>query len=490
MPMSSFRQSKEVDYEPVIGLEVHIQLLTHSKLFCSCSTVFGASPNSQTCPVCLGMPGVLPVLNRKAVEYGMKLALATGCKISPQCSFSRKNYFYPDLPKGYQITQYEKPLAEDGYLDIYPVGGGRKRVRIQRIQIEEDAGKSLHPEEESDLEGTLVDLNRCGVPLLEVISYPDMHSPEEARIYLETIRHLVRWLGICDGDLEKGSFRCDVNISLRPKGSGEMGIRTEAKNLNSFKGVERTLQFEISRQKELLRSGKRVEQDTLQWNARAQAAIPTRRKEEAYDYRYFPEPDLVHLQIGRDWIEKIKRDLPELPAQRRERLMDQCGLGVDDIRILTSTRQLADYYEECLRSYNKPKTVANWIMGELLRELNQRGGTIGEFRVKPSDLAGLLELIDQGVISGKMAKEVFAQMAETGKKPERIVKERGLEQVQDEAKISSVIDEVLRKERANLARYRAGKKGVFAYFVGQVMKRTGGKANPELVNRILEEKLR
>jgi len=479
----------EMEYKPVIGLEVHIQLLTNSKLFCGCSTVFGAFPNSQTCPVCLGLPGVLPVLNRKAVEYGMRLALATGCGISSQCSFSRKNYFYPDLPKGYQITQYEWPLAEDGYLEICLETEKKKRVRIQRIQLEEDAGKSLHPEEGSDLKETLVDLNRCGVPLLEVISYPDMHSPEEARIYLETLRQLVQYLGICDGDLEKGSFRCDVNISLRPKGSEEMGTRTEAKNLNSFKGVERTLRFEISRQREVLRSGKKVVQETLQWDARAQAAFPTRRKEEAYDYRYFPEPDLVWLEIEKDWIERVRKDLPELPAQRRERSITQYGLPANDAQILTSTRQLADYYEECLKLYNKPKIVSNWIMSELLRELNQRKLEIEEFKLRPPELTGLLKLIDQGIISGKMAKEVFIQMAETGQKADSIVEERGLVQVQDEEKISSVIDEVLKEEKENLARYQAGKKGLFGYFVGQVMKKTGGKANPQLVNRILRERL-
>ncbi len=478
-----------MDYEPVIGLEVHIQLLTSSKLFCGCSTQFGAPPNSQTCAICLGLPGVLPVVNRRAVEYGMRLALATGCRILPECSFSRKNYFYPDLPKGYQITQYEKPLAKDGGLEICLDGGRKKRVRIERIQLEEDAGKSLHLEEGPTGGETFIDLNRCGIPLLEVVSYPDMRSPEEARIYLETLRQLVQWLEISDGDLEKGSFRCDVNVSLRPRGATKLGTRTEAKNLNSFKGVERTLRFEISRQHALLRSGKGVRQETLQWDARAQAALPARKKEEAYDYRYFPEPDLVHLQIGKKWIEQIRESLPELPSQRRERFMNQYGLRADDVRILVSTRQLADYYEGCLRLYNRPKIVANWIIRELLRELNQRRWGPEEFKVRPSDLVGLFRLIDQGVISERIAKEVFAQMVETGEKPKRIVEERGMVQVQDEREISSAIGEVLREEKENLAKYRAGKIGLFHYFVGQVMKKTRGKANPQLVNRVLKEKL-
>ncbi|NOX36821.1 MAG: Asp-tRNA(Asn)/Glu-tRNA(Gln) amidotransferase subunit GatB [Calditrichaeota bacterium] len=476
-------------YEAVIGLEVHAQLLTDSKIFCGCSTTFGAEPNSQTCPVCLGMPGVLPVLNERAVEFAIKMGLATHCKIAPFSRFARKNYFYPDLPKGYQISQYELPLCSDGYVDIELEDGTRKRIGIIRIHLEEDAGKSIHDPVLAG-EDTLVDLNRCGVPLIEIVSAPDLRSPQEAYAYLVRLKQLVTYLGICDGNMEEGSLRCDANVSVRPVGSTEFGVKTEVKNMNSFRNVERALTFEINRQIQLLESGGEVVQETLLWDAHAGEARPMRSKEEAHDYRYFPEPDLVPMVIEESWVQKIRESLPELPLARKERFMEQYKLPAYDAGILTMTRELADYYEAVVTECRDYKLASNWVMGEVLRVLNERKIEITEFPISAQQLARLLNLILDETISSKIAKTVYEEMLNTGEDPAKIVEKKGLAQVTDRATIEAIVVKVLEENPKQVEQYRSGKEKVFGYFVGQVMRATRGKANPGLVNEILKEKLR
>lgn len=476
-----------MEYEAVIGLEVHAQLLTESKIFCSCSTKFGAPPNTQVCPVCLGMPGVLPVLNRKAVECAIRMALATNCQIARFCRFARKNYFYPDLPKGYQISQYEEPISYDGYIDI-TVNGQTRRVGLIRIHLEEDTGKSIHPEGTGRQE-TMVNINRCGVPLVEIVTRPDLRSSEEAHQFLWELRRLVRYLEICDGNMEEGSLRCDANISLRPVGSQTLGTKTEVKNMNSFKAVQRALQAEIERQKKILEQGGTIVQETLLWDEGRGTVLPMRGKEEAHDYRYFPEPDLVPLEVDQRWIEEIRQSMPELPLARQERFVRQYGLPPYDAEVLTTGKELAGYYEECVHLHPDPKTVSNWVMGEVLRVLKEKRMEITDFPVSPHYLAELLKLIDEGTISGKIAKTVFEEMANTGKPPGEIVEEKGLVQIADQAELEGVIDRVLEECTAEVERYRAGKTKLFGYFVGQTMKATGGRANPKLVNEILRRKL-
>ncbi|MGB2803562.1 MAG: Asp-tRNA(Asn)/Glu-tRNA(Gln) amidotransferase subunit GatB [Candidatus Zixiibacteriota bacterium] len=476
-----------MEFESTIGLEVHAQLLTDSKIFCGCSTKYGSPPNSQTCPVCLGMPGVLPVLNKKAVELALKMVLAVGGTVRAEGTFARKNYFYPDLPKGYQISQYEQPLATGGFIEIES-DSERKKIRIARIHLEEDAGKSVHPEGEPENE-TSVDLNRCGVPLIEIVSEPDISSPGEAHLYLTKIRQLVQYLGICSGNMEEGALRCDANVSVRPPGSTELGVNTEVKNMNSFRAVERALTFEIRRQIGILQKSGTVEKETLLWDEKRQRSAVMRGKEESPDYRYFPEPDLVTLAVSQEWIERIKESLPELPDDKRQRFLTEYKIPEYDAGVLTSSKELANYYEECVKRHPDPKTVSNWVMGEVLRELNERKIEVGQFQVKPDNLAGLLKEIEKGTISGKMAKEIFPEMARSGKSAAEIISEKGLAQIVDEKHVNRIVEEVLKENPENVKRYREGEDKLLGFLVGQVMNKTQGKANPKLVNEVLKAKL-
>ena len=472
-------------YEPVIGLEVHAQLLTESKIFCTCSTVFGADPNSHTCPVCIGMPGVLPVLNRKVVEYAMKMALATNCRINETCTFARKNYFYPDLPKGYQISQYAQPLAEHGYVDIEE-DGGKKRIGITRIHMEEDAGKMIHDEH---LPSSYVDLNRTGVPLIEIVSEPDMRSAEEASAYLRRLHEILVYLEICDGNMEEGSFRCDANVSIRQKGETTLGTRTELKNMNSFRNVQRALDYEIKRQQYILESGQKVIQETRLWDDAQGVTLSMRGKEEAHDYRYFPDPDLVPIVTDEAWTEKVRSGLPELPLEKRERFIRDYEIPAYDAGVLTSSRVLADYFEDVARLSGKPKAASNWVMGDILRFLNEEKRDMKECPILPQSLAEMIQLIEDGTISGKMAKDIIEEMYRTGKPPKTIIEEKGMIQITDEAAITKTIAEVLAANTAQVEQYRGGKEKLFGYFVGQVMKATQGKANPQLINELLKKML-
>jgi len=475
-------------YEPVIGLEVHAQLLTNSKIFCCCSTTFGADPNSQTCPICLGMPGVLPVLNKLAVEFAIKIALATECRIAEDSIFARKNYFYPDLPKGYQISQYEEPLCEDGHVEI-EIGGQIKKIGISRIHLEEDAGKSVHAEAFVGENETLVDINRCGTPLIEIVGEPDIRSPKAAYLYLGRLRQIVQYLEICDGNMEEGSLRCDANVSVRPFGAQEFGVKTELKNMNSFRGVEKALEFEIERQIRTLEKGGKVVPQTLLWDADKNETIPMRSKEFAHDYRYFPEPDLVPLQIKSDWIEKIRQSLPELPSVRRNRLVEQYELPQYDADILTDSKAIADYFEETAKLSGDAKAASNWIMGEVLRVLKEAQADIQDLKIKPADLAVLIKLIKDGTISGKIAKSVFDEMHTSDKKPEEIIKEKGLVQISDSAELEKQVLIVLKENPTEVKKIMEGKEQVLGFLVGQIMKSTHGKANPKLVNEILRKEL-
>ena len=477
-----------MDYEAVIGLEVHAQLLTESKIFCGCTTTFGADPNANTCPVCLGMPGVLPVLNKKVVEYGIKTGIALNCEIAAYSVFARKNYFYPDLPKGYQISQYELPLAKEGYIDI-EVNGEVKRIGITRAHLEEDAGKLMH-----EIGGTVtgysyVDFNRTGVPLLEIVSEPDISSGEEASSYLQTIRTILLYLEVCDGNMEEGSLRCDANVSVRPKGTKALGTKAEVKNMNSFRFVRMALDYEIERQMDLLESGDAVVQETRLWDSKHGITISMRGKEEAHDYRYFPDPDLVPIEPDEAWVEAIKASLPELPQKKRERFVREYSLPSYDSGVLIASKALADYFEECVKYHAQPKAVSNWIMSELLRLLKKDDREIEEGPVTPQQMGKMFQLMEQGTISGKIAKQVFEEMYETGTSPEDIVRRKGLEQVSDEAAIDTIIDQVLADNPDSVEKYQKGKTKVFGFLVGQVMKETKGKANPKIVNEILQEKL-
>lgn len=474
-----------MEFESVIGLEVHAQLKTKTKIFCGCSAEFGAPPNTNVCPVCLGMPGVLPVLNKKVVEYSIRMALATGCQIESESRFARKNYFYPDLPKGYQISQYELPIARFGNIEIEN-GNGRKKIGITRIHMEEDAGKLTH---DPDRPHSMVDYNRTGVPLIEIVSEPDIRSPEEAGAYLRQLRSIIRYVGICDGNMEEGSFRCDANVSIMPKGSDTFGTRTELKNLNSFKNVEKAIQYEIGRQKEIILDGGEIVQETRLWDPDKNVSNSMRGKEEAHDYRYFPDPDLIPLVIDGEWIASVRQTLPELPDARKDRFVKNYGLPPYDAEFLTGSRELADYFENCLAEFDNPKMASNWIMGSLAALLNARGLAVQDSPVSAGDLAGLLKLIDNGTISGKTAKTVFNKMAETGKSPSKIVKEEGLVQVSDSGEIDKIVESVLSANPNEVDSYKAGKKKLLGFFVGQVMKQTKGKANPKLVNQALKERL-
>ena len=474
-----------MEYEAVIGLEVHVQLQTETKIFCSCSTTFGAPPNTHSCPVCVGMPGVLPVLNRKVVEFAMKMALATHCEIAPFSVFARKHYFYPDLPKGYQISQYDLPLAERGWVEI-AINGQAKRIGITRIHLEEDAGKLIHDENRPV---SYVDLNRAGVPLIEIVSEPDIRSPEEAASYLKKVRQQVRYLEISDGNMEEGSLRCDANISLRPMGREDLGVRAELKNMNSFRNVQKALEFEIRRQTALLLDGHEIVQETRLWDVAKGVTVTMRGKEEAHDYRYFPDPDLVPVEIDNAWLDSVKVELPELPDAKCARFEEQYGLSDYDAGVLTASKSLADYFEECVALFPSPKIVSNWIMVELFRLLKQENREIDACPIPPAGLAELLKLIDDGTISGKMAKDILEQAYDSKKSPKKIVEEQGLAQVSDESTLSAVVEQVVEAHPEEVEKCKAGKTKILGFLVGQVMKETKGQANPKKVNELLRKAL-
>ncbi len=474
-----------MQYEAVIGLEVHAQLQTNTKIFCGCETAFGEEANTRTCPVCIGMPGVLPVLNKKAVEFIIKTGLATHCAISPFSRFARKNYFYPDLPKGYQISQYELPLCEHGHVEIV-VDSAVKRIGITRIHLEEDAGKNLHTAESG---ASLVDLNRAGTPLMEIVSEPDIRSADEAAEYLKKLRSILRYIEVSDADMEKGNFRCDCNVSIRPVGAKEYGTRAEVKNVNSFKFVQKALEYEIKRQTQVLDEGGKVVQETRLFDSDKGMTFSMRNKEEAHDYRYFPEPDLVPVVTAPETIEALRKTIPELPDAKRERFVKQYGLPEYDADMLTQSRAMAAYYEEAAKLSGQPKVISNWMMGELMRLLNADNKEIDNCPLKPDQLAGMVKMIEGGVISTKIAKTVFEEMYRNGKDAETVVKEQGLVQVSDTGTIEKIIDEVIKANPSQHADYKGGKDKLFGFFVGQVMKASKGKANPEMVNELLKKKL-
>jgi aspartyl-tRNA(Asn)/glutamyl-tRNA(Gln) amidotransferase subunit B len=478
-----------MNYESVIGLEVHAQLLTQSKIFCGCSAKFGQAPNHSACPICAGLPGVLPVLNRKVVEFAIRAGLATHCEIATSSRLARKNYFYPDLPKGYQISQYELPICTNGYIDV-AINGAVKRIQLTRIHMEEDAGKNIH-----DLrsDASLVDLNRAGVPLLEIVSEPDIRSAEEAGSYLRTLRAILQYLGICDGNMEEGSFRCDANVSVRPEGTTGLGTKVELKNLNSFKAVEKAIEFEIRRHIETISNGDRLIQETRLWDPDREETRSMRTKESAHDYRYFPDPDLLPVVIEDEWIGKIRASLPELPDARKARFMFQYEIPAYHAELLTNRKDIADYFESALRTHRNPKSIANWITGDLFRLLKERKLDeklyITDWPFQADNLAAMVALIDQGKISGKIAKTVFEAMSVSGRSPQEIVAEKGLEQVSDAESIEKTIDQVLAAHPRQVAEYEAGNEKIFGFLVGQIMKATLGKANPQKTNEILKQKL-
>lgn len=474
-----------MEFETIIGLEVHAQMLTDTKIFCNCSTKFGGAPNSHTCPVCLGMPGVLPVLNKKVVEYAMMMALATNCTINSSNSFARKNYFYPDLPKGYQISQYAYPLAEHGYVWI-ETDGKQKKIGITRIHMEEDAGKLIHDENNPF---SYVDLNRTGVPLIEIVGEPDIRSPEEAAEYLKRLHEILVYLEICDGNMEEGSFRCDANVSIRPVGQKEFGTRTELKNMNSFRNVQRALEYEVKRQQYLVDNGEPIIQETRLWDDAQGATNSMRSKEEAHDYRYFPDPDLVKVVVDEDWIAKIRESLPELPVAKRERFIREYQIPAYDADVLTADKALALYYEDVVRLCGKPKQASNWVMGDVLRFLNEEKRDIRQCPISAGSLADMINLIEEGTISGKMAKDIVEDMYHTGKPPQDIIREKGLVQITDEGELTETIKAIIDAHPAQLSDYRGGREKLFGFFVGQVMKSTQGKANPQLVNNLLKKML-
>jgi aspartyl-tRNA(Asn)/glutamyl-tRNA(Gln) amidotransferase subunit B len=475
-------------YEIVIGLEVHSELKTQSKIFCGCSTHFGAEQNTNVCEVCLGMPGTLPVLNQRVAEFAIRAGLALNCEIAEFSKFDRKNYYYPDLPKNYQISQYDLPICKNGYLDI-EVNGETKRIGITRIHLEEDAGKLVHPNTITTSSYALVDYNRTGVPLIEIVSEPDIRTPEEARAYLTKLKSILEYCEVSDCKMEEGSLRCDANISLRPAGTIPFGTKAEIKNMNSFRAVQKALEYEAMRQEEVLEDGGRIKQETRTWDESKGVSLSMRSKEQAHDYRYLPEPDLVPLEISRSQVEEIRGTLPELPDARQKRLMEQDGLSAYDAEVITASKAVADYYDAVKQLVNDPKAIANWIMGDMMKLLNSRDLSIAESPVTPAHLAEMLQLLNKGTISGKIAKIVFEEMFESGKTPAEIVKEKGLVQISDESAIIAIVDEVIAANPQSVADYKAGKEKAIGFLVGQVMKQSKGRANPDMVNRLLKEKL-
>ena len=472
-------------FEAVIGVEVHAQLRTNSKMFCGCGTTFGLSANSQTCPVCLGLPGSLPVVNRTAIEMAVRAGLALNCMITENNRFARKNYFYPDLPKGYQISQYEDPICQHGWIEV-AVGTVTKRVRIRRAHLEEDAGKNVHG---TGTAGSRVDLNRAGTPLLEIVTEPDMNSADEVVAYLKGLRDVLMYLDVCDGNMEEGSFRCEPNLSLRPVGRREFGTKVELKNINSFKYVKDAVEYEIKRQTKVLNEGGKIYQETRLWNIDRGETAVMRSKEEAHDYRYFPDPDLVPLQLNREWVEGFRSSLPELPAARARRFVSEYGLPEYDAGVITTSKGMADYFEVCVKQLKEPKTVSNWVMGELTRELNNSGTDITASPVSPERLVDLLTMVSTGVISLKVARDIFPDLYRSDKTPRQIVQEKGLTQVSDEGALEKMIESVLGSNPTQVEQFKAGKHQVLGFLVGQVMKTSGGKANPGKVNELLKKKL-
>ncbi|WP_159885226.1 Asp-tRNA(Asn)/Glu-tRNA(Gln) amidotransferase subunit GatB [Paenibacillus puerhi] len=479
------QQASSSKYETVIGLEVHVELHTKSKIFCGCSTSFGAPPNSHTCPVCLGHPGVLPVLNKQALEYAIKASMALNCQVATDTKFDRKNYFYPDSPKAYQISQYDKPVGEHGWIEI-EVGGNTKRIGITRVHLEEDAGKLTH------VDGgyaSLVDFNRVGTPLIEIVSEPDLRSPEEARAYLEKIKAIMQYCDVSDVKMEEGSLRCDANISLRPFGQEKFGTKAELKNMNSFRGVQRGLEYEEWRQADVLDSGDEVVQETRRWDEAQGKTLTMRSKEQAHDYRYFPDPDLVSMHIDEEWKARVRSTIPELPDARKKRYMEQYSLPSYDAEVITSSMKLADFFEESLNFTQDAKAVSNWIMGELLGYLNANSLELADVRITGQGLGEMIGLIEKGTISSKIAKTVFKSMLETGKSPQAIVEEQGLVQISDEGAIAAIVDQVVEKNPQSVADFKAGKDKAVGFLVGQIMKETKGKANPGLVNKLILDRL-
>lgn len=477
-------------YEVVIGIEVHAELLTETKIFCGCPAKFGGEPNTHVCPVCLGLPGALPVLNEKVLEFAVKAGIALNGQIAERTKFDRKNYFYPDLPKGYQISQYDQPIVERGWIMI-ETSEGPKRIGIHRLHMEEDAGKLVH-QGAAGLAGathSLVDLNRAGVPLVEIVSEPDIRSPEEARRYVEELRNILVTIGVTDGKMEEGSLRCDVNLSLRPFGQAEFGTKTEIKNLNSFRSVQRASEYEIERQAELLDAGEKVIQETRLWNEERGITVLMRSKEEAHDYRYFPDPDLVPLTVSRETVEGLRQQLPELPAQRRARYVEKVGLPAYDAGVLTDNLELAHYFDEAIDGSKNPKAIANWLLGDVSATLNREGKSLAELAMRPAQLRELVALIDADVISGKIAKSVLGEMLNTGKDPETVVKEQGLSQLTNEDELRAVIRQVLERNPSQVEEYRSGKTKVMGFLVGQAMKATQGRAKPDMLNRLMASEL-
>lgn len=472
-----------MEFETIIGLEIHAQMKTDSKIFCGCSTSFGSPPNTHTCPVCLGLPGSLPVLNKRVVEFAIKVGLSTHSNINTNNQFARKNYFYPDLPKGYQTSQFDRPIIEHGYVDI-EVEGEQSRIGITRIHMEEDAGKLIHDEYEPL---SYIDLNRTGTPLLEIVSEPDIRSASQASAYLKKIHAILRYLDVCDGNMQEGSFRCDANISLRPFGQEAFGTRTELKNMNSFRNVQAAIEYEERRQRDILLEGGSIVQETLLWDPDTEKTESMRGKEDAHDYRYFPCPDLIPIEISDSWIEQIRETLPELPDQRRQRFLDEFDLPEYDAAILTDSREQADYFEAAVTRCGQPKKVSNWMMTELLRGL--KGGSITDCQVSPVQLGDLLLMIDEGTISGKIAKTVFGDMLESGKDPSVIVKEKDLLQVSDESELLAIVREIIGENPSQVEEYRGGKGKLMGFFIGQLMQKTRGKANPKLANELFNKEL-
>jgi len=479
-------------YETVIGLEVHVELNTKTKAFCGCKNQFGAEPNTFICPVCLGLPGSLPVINEEMVKKAIKIGLALNCEIAEKTKFDRKNYYYPDLPKAYQISQYDNPIAKNGFLEIIDENGNKKKIGIIRAHMEEDAGKLLHLTKSGQIgeaEESLVDYNRAGVPLIEIVSKPDIRTPKEAYVYLKTLKSILRYIDVSDCNMEEGSLRCDANISVRKKGETELGVKVEIKNLNSFRNVEKALEYEEMRQMQALENGEKIVQETRLWDAGRDKTFSMRGKEEAHDYRYFPEPDLPPVEISKELIDSIKKEIPELPGEKMQRFITQYSIPVYDATVLTEEKEIADFYEKVVSFCGDAKMSSNWIMVELARKMNQDNKEIKDVKITPENLGKLILSIKNGTISGKIAKEVFNYMYETGDDPEKIIKEKGLIQITDTAVIEKVVDKVIDENKKIVEEIKGGKEKGIGFLVGQVMKETKGKANPQLVNELLRKKI-